>query len=274
MPFKPNADNVFPVAPADVEIRFTGLLLLIPTVRADAGTNCVVGALQASAHSLKISVRDKGTLAEVPTAVPITFPMTISSADAGVTKFVSTPVAVPFPGIEEADPNKIKDFRWSVDLKALHQNSSPATSSGRLRTVVTLKDGLLFTAGRTEPDEHAIHLVPPVGQRKCLNRIATETGAYIKLAVGQKLNIEWDNQGARKLELPTAATSGLGYTIQIENLPTNSAKHDDFDAYYQYAIDTVDQHFKLNVYNIIRKDSGAGVDAPCMPASSDGDGRY
>jgi hypothetical protein len=274
MPFKPNADTNFPAAPPDVDIRFSGLLMLIPALRPDQGTDCIVGVLQAPDHSLTISVKDNGTFGDVPTPTgrPITTPVRIYAADTGVTKFVSTPVAIPFPGIEEADLNKIRDFRWSVDLKALHPNSAPASNPARLSLAVRITDGLLYTAARTDPGRLAVHLKSASGPRKCLNRLAAEIGAYIKLAGMQKLTLEWNDQGVQRMSLPTASASGQGYTVRIDNLPIDRKKHDDFAAYYDYAIDTLDARYELSFYRII-EEGGANVDAPCMPGGSDGDGR-
>ena len=276
MPFQPNADNNFPPAAADdIVIRFAGLLLLTPVTRAQGITDCKVGVLQAAGHTPGIKVKDKGTQTEVPTPTgrPITFPVNISSVNAGVTKFVSTPVATPFPGNEDPDPNKRKDFRWSVDLKALHQNATPTDDEDRMKYLVTLSDGLLFTARLTDSDRLAVHIIHPTGAPKNLNRIAEEIGAYIKLAPNQKLRLEWIDQGAQMLELPVAGSSGQGYTIRITNLPLNPTQHDDFDSYYTFAVDTTDQHFKMNFYRRIGVDVGENVDSPCMSGSLDGDGR-
>lgn len=273
MPFTPNADNTFPSAPADVDIRFSGLLLLIPTVRA-SGTNCTVGVLKAPAHTLKISVKDNGTLGEVPTATPIKTPLKIYAGDGGVTKFVSTVVTTPFPGIEETDISKRKDFRWSVDLKALHPNSSPASNPARLDLAIEIRDGLLYTAGRTDPGRLAIHLKPPVGPRKHWNRIAAEIGAYIQLAAMQSLTLEWVHEGIQqRLLLAKGGGTGQGYTVHIDNGPDDSKKHDDFEAYYAYGIDTSDEPYELNFYRIIPKEGGFTTDAPCMPGGYDGHGR-
>lgn len=276
MPFQPNADNNFPPAAADdIVIRFAGLLLLTPVTRAQGITDCKVGVLQAPTHTLNIKVTDRGTQQEVPTPTgrPITFPVTISSANAGVTKFVSTPVATPFPGNEDPDPNKRRDFRWSVDLKALHQNASPTDDEDRMKYLVTLSDGLLFTAGLTKPDRLAVHLIHPTGAAKNLNRIAEEIGAYIKLAPNQRLTLQWNDQGPQMLQLPVAGSSGQGYTIRIKNLPQDATQHDDFDAYYTFGIDTIDQPFHMNFYRRIGVDVGDNVDSPCMSGSFDGDGR-
>lgn len=278
MPFPPNADNNFPPAAADdIVIRFTGLLLLTPVTRPGAPgiTDCKVGVLQAAGHTLSIKVTDKETQQEVPTPTgrPITFPLTISSANAGVTKFVSTPVATPFPGNEDPDPSKRSDFRWSVDLKALHQNATPTDDEDRMKYLVTLSDGLLYAAGLTKPDRLAVHLVPPTGVAKNLNRIADEIGALIKLAPNQKLRLQWNDQGAQTLDLPVAGSSGQGYSIRIKNIPRNATQHDDFDAYYTFAIDTVDQPFQMNFYRRIGVELGENVDSPCMSGTLDGDGR-
>src|SRR3954468_8362942 len=117
MPFTPNvasSTNHFPTpAPGDIEIRFTGLLLLFPTSNGAGGTNCKIGALQAPRHSVKIKVIDKETLDEIqpPAGMgSIIFPITISTGGAGVTKWVST--TTPFPGEDDPDIDKQRDFRW------------------------------------------------------------------------------------------------------------------------------------------------------------------
>lgn len=275
MPFTPYASNTFPAAPPDVEIIFAGLLLLIPTPRGDAGTNCCVAALQAAAHSLTVRVIDNGTLGTVspPTGRPVTFPLTISSTNAGVTKFVSTPVATPFPGIDPTDQSTRKDFRWAVDLKALHHDARPATSPSRLQAVANMTDGILNAAKLSDPDRLAIHLVPPTGPRKDLNRIAEEIGAYITLAAAQNLTLSWVDQGTQTWALSKGGGSGQGYTIRIENLPTNDSQHDDFESYYTYGIDTGDRPFKMKFYRVLGIDVGENVDAPCMSGTTDGDGR-
>jgi len=272
MPFKPNADTTFPAGPADVEIRFSGLLLLIPTTRTGQDTNCVVGALQAPQHTLRIVVRDKGTLGEVPTPTgrPITTPLRISSADAGVTKFVSTPVATPFPGLEG---NSLKDFRWSVDLKALNRDATPATSPDRLKLAVTITDGLLFTAVPTNPARIAVMLRHPSTGRKPFNRVAAELGAFIQLAAMQSLTLEWNDQGTQRLELAKGSGSGAGYLVRIDNMPDDATEHDDFEAYYDFGIDTSEAHFGMDFYRRIGLEGGENVDAPCMPGTTDGDGR-
>ena len=272
MPFKPNADINFPAGNPDVELRFSGLLLLIPTTRTGQDTNCVVGALQAPQHVLKIVVVDRGTLSEVPTPTgrPITTPVRIFSADAGVTKYVSTEVATPFPGIEG---NNLKDFRWSVDLKALHQNATSATTADRLKLAVTLTDGLLFTAIPTNPGRLAIMLRRPNGSRTHLNRIAAELGAFIRLGDAQGLTLEWNDQGNQRLQLMKGGGSGQGYVVRIDNLPSDPTEHDDFEAYYDFAIDTNDPRFGLDFYRRIGAEGGENVDAPCFSGTMDGDGR-
>ncbi|HWN10932.1 MAG TPA: hypothetical protein VNO50_16970 [Pyrinomonadaceae bacterium] len=273
MPFKPNADHNFPTVRPDVEIRFGGLLLLVPVLRDDQGTNCIVGVLQAQEHALKVTVTDRGSLGSIPTPTgrPITTPFKIYAGNSGVTKFVSTPVETAFPGTERDHP---RDFRWSLDLKALHQSSTPASSPGRLNLAATLSDGLLFTALRTEPAKLAIHLKHPSTGLKCWNRIAAELGAFIQLAANQKLTLEWEDQGTRKLELAKGGgTGGEGYLVRIDNLPDDASAHDDFEAYYDYAIDTADPRYDLFFYRRIGIDIGAGVDAPCMSGAQDGDGR-
>lgn len=272
MPFKPNVDHTFPTTSPDVEIRFSGLLLLIPALRSDLGTNCVVGSLQAPNHDLKIAVTDRGSFSPVPTPTgrPITTPLQIYAGDSGVTKFVSTLVATPLPGTERDDR---KDFRWSVDFKALHPDSTPASNPGRLNLAVTIKDGLLFTAIPTDPGRVAVMLKHPSTGRKHWNRIAAEIGAHIQLAPMQSLTLEWNDQGTQRLQLSKGGGTGQGYLVRIDNLPADATAHDDFEAYYDFAIDTFDPHYDLNFYRRIGVEAGEGVDAPCMPGTCDGDGR-
>ncbi len=270
MPFPPHATLGFPPLPADVEIHFKGLLLLMP-VQAGAKTYCEVGLLQALQHNLKIEVTDVdlGTPVPTPTGRPIKSPLFIHSTDSGVFKYVST--ATPFPGDHNSNQ---RDFRWAVDLKALHPNSSPKDPA-RLYRAVTLKDGLLFTSVLTNLIDHAVHLVHPSSGPKCWNRIAAEIGARIELAAGQRLTLNWNDGGAQTLQLPLASGIGHRYVVRITNLPPmGSAIHDDFQHYYDLAIDSPDPwRYGLNLYRRIGGERGAGVDAPCMSGSQDGDGR-
>lgn len=267
MPFR--VTNTFPPDP-DVEIRFRGLLLLIPVLRGvGPDTNCVVSILRAEGHSRKIRVFDKADLTTpiaTPTGRAITTPLRISSTDTGVTKFVST---TPFPGSEDDLRN---DFRWSVDLNALHPTSTSSSDPAQVDLGITLTDGLLHTAIRTKPEHMAIMLRHPNGRRKHFNRIAAEVGANYYLGVGQNVTLQWTDQTARTWSLPKGGPSGNGFLIRIDNLPDDDTEHDDFAQYYD-AIVTADAHYDLDFYKRVAVEAGESLDAPCMAGVFDGDGR-
>jgi hypothetical protein len=139
-----------------------------------------------------------------------------------------------------------------------------------LPTVVTLTDGLLFTATPTQPSKIAVMLRRPNGRRKHLNRIAAEIGVFIQLAAMQSVTLKWTDQ---TLTLEKGGGSGQGYLIEIDNGPVNETDHDDFEAYYDLGIDTSQPHFGMDFYRRIGVEAGDNVDSPCMSGTLDGDGR-
>lgn len=264
MPFTNTGSFTFPPNLADVQILFSGLLLLYPT-----GSDCSVGALNAAGHKLSFAITERGTGQPVPLPAPIKPPLTIRvSTSRGVTKFVSSSVR-PFPGSERDDK---RDLRWAVDLKGLHVSATPSTA---LVPAATLKDGVIFTAAITDPLKLAVKVQnPSVPDLKDWNRIGAEIGANIYLQGSDKLLLDWtDSQGiVRNLTLPQATTSGGGYLISIDNGPIDSSVHDDFDLYYDGVSGvTGPQRFHLLFFNV--HPTRANVDAPCMSGVLDGDGR-
>jgi len=289
MPFKNFINANFRPEPVDVEIQFTGLLMLRPgaAIGPAGETECKAGVIMDpnNNHELNIDVTDSNDeKVPIPTTVgsnKISPSLRIYAGDAagnplpqqrGVTKFLSTdPSAGQFPGQEG---NHRLDFRWAVDLKAFHQAATVDLT--KLTADITLTDGLLFTAQRTDLARSVVKLVRPGALPPFfdLNRIETTIGANIYLDAGTFLVLEWNDNGTRKWLLPKGGIDGGAYRVHVDNGPKDSTVHDELELHY-FSLSAIPaaQHFGLRFYSSGPFSILASVDAPCMATAFDGDGR-
>jgi hypothetical protein len=233
-----------------VKIFLQGQLILEP----QDDFTCDIGVNRCSPkHELSIEVRQKmkdpdspditlmrqlGKLE--PSGVEIDLEPT--SAD-GVKRFV--------PSIQfSRDPNANadgRDFRWLVDLPSAEFHDVEVVVNGNdTEPNVKIKDGIFYTALRTDP---AVVTVTRTGGDKRdldLHRVASLVGVNIYLPDDTvKFKLTWTQNGERKnmtLARPTASSGIKCYEIRINNDPAyvdpdlDLATHQELKEYYK-AID-------------------------------------
>ncbi len=276
MPFN-NFDNAnFPQGIPDVQILFTGLLLLRPEPASGEVTECWAGIIQDPNHELNIEVTDSN---DEPIPIPSGLgPRITAPLDMFVVDSSGTPIAVrgvqkyratnaPFPG---DDSNHRMDFRWTVDLKAFHSGATHSNDPAKVKFDIKLKEGLLYTSRRTDTRRLLIRLRRPNGTERDWNRLAAVVAANIYLEAGHFLALDWNN-GTRRWLLNKGGIDGGPYRVLIENEPINDVVHDDLDNHYNALMPIASANrFKLRFFGGSLR---ASVDAPCMPTVLDGEGR-
>jgi hypothetical protein len=281
MPFNNYDSPDFPPEIADVEISFTGLMILRPAMEGRVQI-CEAGMIIDSAHKRLIEVTDsRGEALPVPSGGEIKRPLKIYRADragnpipTGVTKFRS--IRRPFDGSES---DHRLDFRWAVDLGAFHRAAPLRPDPVKVNfNDVKLKDGMLYTARRTDRRRLSVRLYRPGAAADVpWNRISAFLGANIYLQAGTSVVLEWEDGGTKKWTLNKGGLDGGPYRILIDNGPNNPRfPHDELGLHYN-AMNPVlpyPQQFHL-VFGAGSGDPAliASVDAPCMPSVLDGDGR-
>jgi hypothetical protein len=266
MPF--SRTDVFPNAVADVQILFTGLLLLTPD---DTG-GCYVGVDNvAPDHELTINVTARGTgqvLATLPGSLNLPLLITVDPPTGnGVLKYTSLPE--PFERTYDRDP---RDIRWSVDFKRL--NPKMGIDYEKITPGITVTDGLLYSAEDTNPAQMEVDLIAPDGTVIDWLRVGAVIGMNIYLQPGQTVLFEWNNSdGPQKLVLPQPDSIGSGYDVAISNDPPAGAPyHNDFKAYYNI-ITNVPPELEYDLIFIPSNLTvGQTQEQPCMSGLGDGGG--
>jgi hypothetical protein len=259
--------DTFPTALADVQILFTGLLLLVPQ---DDGS-CLAGVDHvAPDHELTINVTERGTgtsVATLPGSLQLPLLITIDPPTRGaVAKYTSLPE--PF---DRTDTRDLRDIRWSIDFKTLYPQMGVQTD--KVTPGITLTDGLLYTATPTDPNDVTPELVAPDGSLTDLHRIGAVIGANIYLEQGQSVLLEWTTgAGPQQLRLPQPKNVGGGYAISIANEPPEGAPvHNDFQEYYNIITNVrPDQEYDL-VFIPKSPALGLTLRQPCASGLGDGD---
>lgn len=259
----------------DVQILFTGLLLLRPEPASGTVTKCLAGIIKDDHHELTIEVTDSndepipipGDLGPGPITSPLNMFVVDSSGNPiavrGVQKFRWT------SGTPEDESNHRLDARWAVDLKAFHGGATPSPDREKIKFDIELREGLLHTARRTDTRRLKIDLVKLNGTTRDWKRLAQVVAANIYLDAGNRLALEWQG-GAKRWLLNKGGLDGSPYRVYIDNGPKDDLAHEDLEHHYRGLNDVAPPHFQFRFFSVGLR---ASVDAPCMPTLLDGDGR-
>lgn len=276
MPFK--TETTFPERAPDVQMYFHGLLMLCPD---SGGSQCQVGVHRLSVeHKLSVEVRVKRT--EPPDPPLLRLGGTLDSqglsiaidppTGRGVSKFVSA--AGEFDRFDES--NDEKDFRWSVDLQKLDPLQPPMSiEQSGISPSIVIRDGLFYTARRTNPESVNVRLVNPGNPVTPLNRVARLIGANIYLEDGERVVLRWFGDGkSQKLILPKADsdhTAQIYFDNSPSLMPSDKPDHSEFVEYFRVVTNATNATKRFDLDFDFVGLAPHGTDrAPCMPAVVDG----
>ncbi len=273
MPF--TATQVFPPEDPgpDVQIFLHGLLMLFP----DENGACKVGVHRLSVqHKLSVEVRVKGTIPPDPPLLRLAGTLDSaglkigvdSNAPPGVSKFVT--------GNGEFDrsdeSNDIRDFRWSIDLQKLDPFQPPMElEKTGISPLITIKDGLLYTARRTNPLDVDVSLTNVASASTPLKSVARIIGANIYLKEGENLVLKWYGDGKdQTLAIPRKKAADRPALIYIDNspslMPSGRPDHSEFAEYFKVITNATPTTRQFDVDFQLLGNNPLGTDrAPCMP---------
>lgn len=230
MPF--TTTTTLPPARAKVTVHFAGLMMLKP----GNDNTCEIGIHRfSSTHSFQIVLvvskpKRPPTLIRLVTG-PLLRPFAIEvlpRPTTGVQVFARTPE----PFVRDDETNDVRDFRWALNLSALHPD---VDFNDGARPVATLNGGVLFTPNLTPSD-----LDPKLvrgGETTLLHRMAADLAAAIRLTETGRVVLTWDQLGeSKELTLPRSLDpEGTTYTISFLNNPpiTDPVDHDEMYLYYR-----------------------------------------
>lgn len=274
MPF--NATQVFPSEDPgpDVQIFLHGLLMLFP----DQNGACQVGVHRLSVqHKLSVEVRAKGTVPPDPPLLRLAGTLDSaglkisvdSEAPPGVSKFVT--------GNGEFDRddqnNDPRDFRWSLDLQTLDPLQPPMLlEESGISPVITIKDGLLYTARQTNPLNVQVALTNVGNPDTPLMSVARIIGANIYLKEGENLILSWYGEGKDQfLAIPRKKALDRPALIYIDNspslMPSGRPDHSELAEYFKVISNATPATRRFDVDFQLVGTNPHGTDrAPCMPA--------
>ena len=277
MPF--NATQEFPPDPPDgpgpdVQIFLHGLLMLSP----DQNGACQVGVHRLSIqHKLSVEVRVKGTVPPDPPLLRIAGTLDSaglkigvdSAAPPGITKFVSDNGEFNRDDVNN-DP---RDFRWSIDLQTLDPLQPPMLlEKSGISPVITIKDGLLYTARQTNPLNVDVKLTKGGNLDKTLKSVARIIGANIYLKEEENLILTWFAEGKNQtLVIPRKKAADRPALIYIDNspslMPSGKPDHSEFAEYFKVIPNATPATKQFDVDFTLLGTNPQGTDrAPCMPA--------
>lgn len=243
MPYRDSPD--LPDYPA-VKIFLQGQLILEPQddFTCDIGVN-----RSATNHKLSLEVRQKMIDEKTPDIIilrqleklePLGVVIDLQPAStAGVKRFVPDGFAR-----DESAKSDQQDFRWLVDLKSEEfHNAEVAINGNDTEPNIKIRDGIFYTALRTDPSQVTVTRTGGGKDTLNLNRIASVVGVNIYLPDDSIMfKLSWTQDGERKRRLlprPSEASGIKCYEIRINNDPPYTdpeldlATHQELREYYK-----------------------------------------
>jgi hypothetical protein len=280
MPFNPT--QTFPPEDPgpDVQLFLHGLLILSPN--ADS-TQCEVGVHRLSVqHRLSVEVRVKGTAPPDPPLLRLAGTLDsaglvigIENSPGEVSKFVTDNGAMD----RDDNNNDPRDFRWSLDLQKLNQAQPPMDlKMGGISPTIKIKNGLFFTARRTNPADVEVKLTNKNGIPDIpLKSVARIIGANIYLKDGERLILTWFGDGEpRILAIPKKKAVDRPALIYIDNSPAlmpSEPDHKEFEEYFKVIENATPatKAFELD-FQLVGTNPHGTDRAPCMSVIVGGGG--
>jgi hypothetical protein len=270
MPFK--TMQTFPERAPDVQMFFHGLLMLVPD---SSGSQCQVGVHRLSVqHKLSVEVRVRG--AEPPDPPLLRLGGTLDSQGLSIAVDPPTGNGVSKFVLAEGDldrfdeSNDEKDFRWSVDLQKLDPLQPPILiDQSGISPSIIIKDGLFYTARRTDPAIVNVKLTDPPNPETQLNRVARIIGANIYLDDGERVILKWFGDGSiQTLALPKAKegnTSLIYFDNSPSLMPSDKPDHSEFVEYFKVVTNATNatERFDLD-FDLVGLAAHGTDRAPCM----------
>lgn len=262
----------------DVQMFFHGLLMLLPDI---GGSQCQIGVHRLSVqHKLSVEVRVKGTEQPDPPLLRLAGSLDSQGLSIaidpptgnGISKFVGGQGE--FDRLDET--NAERDFRWSIDLQKLDPLQPRITiEQSGISPGIVIKDGLFYTARRTNPDNVAVQLTNPGNPVTPLNRVARIIGANIYLDAGERVILKWFGEGKNQtLALPKARPDHPAL-IYFDNspslMPSDKPDHSEFVEYFKVVTNATDvtRRFDLD-FDLVGLNLHGTDRAPCVSVVVDG----